>query len=298
MENQNQEKWNESLILSLDHEDQRYGHIYIIKCKESGKNYVGQAISHRLNNDKYRYYGYIGRFKGHICEAVKNTKKTGGCTYLNSAIRKYGEEQFTVELIEKCKFDEMDDREEFYIKEYNTIAPNGYNITKGGKGVKGWVNPKLFDQIDETGVNPILKRGREFGYKHKDETKQKIKDRYLTMTEEESKKRKTTMRDTMSSYHKDKRVNMLLNLGIEFDEDFKKYIRPKMKNDKIVGYVIRINRARHGEITNKDIPVDKKYEMLYEALEEAYDKQQENKKNIVPPKKVIKKVTKVTKDEK
>lgn len=108
------------------------GHIYLITNTTSDKKYVGQAVSHRKNKGKYRPFGYEGRFKDHISEAVCNTKKKQ-CTYLNNAIRLYGKDAFTVELIIECSKDKLDELESFYIKEYNTIYPNGYNLTSGGK---------------------------------------------------------------------------------------------------------------------------------------------------------------------
>lgn len=108
------------------------GHVYIITCKSTGKQYVGQALSHRLNRGKYKPFGYQGRFRDHISEAVCNTKKKQ-CRYLNNAIRKYGAEQFTVELIEECLTEILDEKEKYYIGQYNTLYPNGYNLTHGGK---------------------------------------------------------------------------------------------------------------------------------------------------------------------
>jgi group I intron endonuclease len=57
-----------------------------------------------------------------------------GCPALQCAVKKYGIENFKFEVLIIC-FDE--DRYKFeieYIKKYNSIAPNGYNLTKGGEG--------------------------------------------------------------------------------------------------------------------------------------------------------------------
>lgn len=61
-------------ILELDSKDKVKSHIYIIKNKINDKVYVGQANTHRLNKNKYRYFGYTGRFNDHISEAITNTK--------------------------------------------------------------------------------------------------------------------------------------------------------------------------------------------------------------------------------
>jgi hypothetical protein len=51
---------------------------------------------------------------------------------LNSAIRKYGEDDFDVKMLVKCDLDKLDDWEIEYIEMFNTLIPNGYNIMKGG----------------------------------------------------------------------------------------------------------------------------------------------------------------------
>ena len=109
-----------------------YGIIYEMLNTVNGMKYIGQTVSHRLNRGKYRPFGMIGRFNDHISEAVNNTKKKQ-CSFLNNAIRKYSRESFTVELVETCSVNELDDREQYYILEKNTLFPNGYNLTKGGK---------------------------------------------------------------------------------------------------------------------------------------------------------------------
>lgn len=108
------------------------GQIYIIENKIDAKAYIGQTLSHRKNKDKYRPFGIIGRFNDHISEALCNTKRKQ-CWYLNNAIRKYGKEHFTVRLVQECSVDELDKLEQKYIQEYNSLYPNGYNLTKGGK---------------------------------------------------------------------------------------------------------------------------------------------------------------------
>lgn len=130
------------------------GHIYLIKNTKLDKLYVGQTLSHRKNKSKYRPFGFQGRFNDHISEATCNTKKKQ-CTYLNNAIRLYGKDAFSVTLITTCSPLELDNLEKFYIKEYNTLYPNGYNLTIGGKTFKNDLN---IDSI-QTAKNPPKKRG-------------------------------------------------------------------------------------------------------------------------------------------
>ena len=106
--------------------------IYIITNIVTNKQYVGQANTHRLNNGKYRPFGYQRRLKDHISEAICNTKKKQ-CTYLNNSIRKHGEDNFKVQLLERCLPENANATEIKYISEKSTLYPSGYNLSLGGR---------------------------------------------------------------------------------------------------------------------------------------------------------------------
>jgi len=107
------------------------GEIYKITCIPTNMCYIGQAVSY-LHNGKKR--GTLRRWRDHINEA--NSSITG-CVYLNNAITKYTESNFKIEIIHKTdKEEELNSLEEKYIEKYNSLAPNGYNLTKGGKGCR------------------------------------------------------------------------------------------------------------------------------------------------------------------
>lgn len=94
--------------------------IYKITNIINGKSYIGQSI----NIDK--------RIKEHFYKA--SCQKD--CSYnsiLHSAIRKYGEANFKIEIVVECCTDKLDELEKYYIQEFNTLTPNGYNILAGGQ---------------------------------------------------------------------------------------------------------------------------------------------------------------------
>ena len=105
----------------LNDNSQVQGQIYLITNIKTNKQYVGQTLTHRKNRNKYRPFGYIGRFNDHISEAICNTKKKQ-CTYLNNAIRLDGKDAFTVELLLTSSKEELDSFEEQYIKLYHKIV--------------------------------------------------------------------------------------------------------------------------------------------------------------------------------
>ena len=123
-----------NIIKNIVNENERYIEIYKITNKINNKIYIGQTVSHILNHRKYRKYGCIGRFNSHISES-KSLKKNQ-CTYLNNAIRKYGPEHFTVDLLTTCDITKGDEIETEYISKYNSLYPNGYNLKNGGKVFK------------------------------------------------------------------------------------------------------------------------------------------------------------------
>ena len=88
--------------------------IYVITNTINGKPYVGQTT--RTLNER-------------IFEHMHCRK-----TCIGKAIQKYGWINFSVEVVEVCDtIEQLNEREKFWIAKYNSIAPNGYNLTEGGK---------------------------------------------------------------------------------------------------------------------------------------------------------------------
>ena len=113
------------------------GEIYCL-TSPSGKKYIGQAVS-MIGN---KIWGTYGRWKNHIYKAFKNklykgeTENSGSCRYLDCALRKYGSNNFKVEVLIICNKKLLNMHETKFISLYNTLAPNGYNLTEGGESKK------------------------------------------------------------------------------------------------------------------------------------------------------------------
>jgi group I intron endonuclease len=134
------------------------GVVYLMVNTTTGKKYVGQTLSHRKNRDRYRPFGAEGRFRDHISEATNNTKRKQ-CTYLNNAIRLYGPDAFIVSVLESCDRLLLDSRESHYISEMNTLFPNGYNLTTGGKPGGRKIDTISHVSIDTPLSSPKLRGG-------------------------------------------------------------------------------------------------------------------------------------------
>ena len=94
------------------------GFIYKITNTINGKSYIGQIIQ----NVKERFYQHC---------ATKCSKAVSNMA-IHRAIKKYGKSNFTVEVIEEINSANLNDRERYWIKYYNSYN-NGYNSTKGGQ---------------------------------------------------------------------------------------------------------------------------------------------------------------------
>lgn len=113
----------------IDHGDM--GEIYKATNKSTGKSYIGQAPLFMGIN--MQNWGGHARWTRHILEATSERTIAGKNTDINKAIRKYGKDMFDLEILCTVDKKDLDDMEIKYIKEYNTIEPNGYNMTTGGK---------------------------------------------------------------------------------------------------------------------------------------------------------------------
>lgn len=209
------------------------GEIYLIENTINGKKYVGQALTHRKNHSKYRPFGYQGRFKDHISEAICNTKKKQ-CRYLNNAIRSYGKDAFKVSLLHTCPKDEINEWEIYYIQGQNTLYPNGYNLTKGGKTIER----EKGDDIEELTLNVPKKRG---GCSGRNEDTRKLITEQLKKTCNTEEHKKAQMLINIQQ-HSQKKYDLFKNEKIDID-NLDRYMRiENHKNGPIIK--VTINKKR------------------------------------------------------
>jgi len=93
--------------------------IYKIQNKINDKIYIGQTTT-----------SIKKRMGSHICQ-----RKKISCRAIENAILKYGVDNFKIQIIDNSAntITGLNELEQKYIKQYNSLAPNGYNLTTGGK---------------------------------------------------------------------------------------------------------------------------------------------------------------------
>jgi group I intron endonuclease len=144
-----------------------YFHCYKITCVINGKGYIGIAS----NGTKRRFIQH------------KHDARKGADTPLHAAIRKYGEDNFQIEVIAKSTdWDEICNIEREMIASHNTLTQHGkgYNISTGGEGpfgvkrsgetrrklskiAKQWLagDPSRIKHLEEVGREQAAKPGQK-----------------------------------------------------------------------------------------------------------------------------------------
>jgi len=115
--------------------------IYKFTNKITGESYIGQS------RDIHK------RYIQHKCRHEKRLRENAPVedTYFHSMLNHYGFWNFDFEIIEECNIDELNEKEIYYIKAFNTLYPNGYNKDKGGNNP----HPMKFDSYDT--VEEVIK---------------------------------------------------------------------------------------------------------------------------------------------
>lgn len=193
------------------------GKIYKITNINNDLIYVGCTI----NSLEQRFYEHIYR-----------CFKTDYKSKLYNSIRKYGIENFKIDLIEECDLSLIYETEKKYIKEFDTYE-NGLNSTLGGEGTLGYVHsPEIRKKISNNTKN---------GNSHKGKTYQEL---YGDRAEEEKRKRKNSSKwNNMSEEEKVERIKNI-QIGVrknsKYGIELIKEVKEKLKNGVKVKEVLKL----------------------------------------------------------
>ena len=124
------------------------GFIYKITNTVNGHMYVGKTTK-----------TIEQRWEEHQKKAKQHPNR-----YLYDAMNCYGYDNFLIEVVEECCNEVLDEREQYWIAQFDTLIPNGYNMTMGGEGGDTWSkNPnKELSSMKLIVANRGKKRSEEF----------------------------------------------------------------------------------------------------------------------------------------
>jgi group I intron endonuclease len=185
------------------------GKIYKIVNKVNQKIYIGCTI----NSLEQRFYEHLYR-----------CFKTDYKSKLYNSMKKYGEENFEISLIEECDLNKIYETEKKYITEYNSYN-DGLNSTFGGEGCLGYVHsPEIRKKISE---------GTKNGNSHKGKTYEQL---YGENAEEEKMKRRNSVKNgwnTLTKKEKNDRLKKLkdaINKNSKYSLELVKEVKDKIKS--------------------------------------------------------------------
>jgi group I intron endonuclease len=159
------------------------GKIYKITNKENGLIYIGCTIN-----------SLEKRFGEHLSRCFTSEYKSK----LYNSMKKYGQENFTIELIEECDLSIIYETEKKYIKQYDSYT-NGLNSTFGGEGCLGYTHsPEIRQKISENTKN---------GNSHKGKTYEEL---YGDKADEEREKRRLSVKNGWGSMSDDNRQKRII----------------------------------------------------------------------------------------
>lgn len=179
----------------------------------SGKNYIGQTIK-----------GMHSRMIRH-----KTAVNTGSMLAVHCAWRKYGEPE--IEIIGEYKSQkELNEAEIKAIKDFNTLTPNGYNLSYGGENSPS-VNPVVARKIGKKNKGRIhSKKTRENRSKiskalwQTDEYRESVSKGLKASWDDERRKK---FRKRMDLIWEEKKAN-----GWEFPEHQREILRNKVVSEE------------------------------------------------------------------
>ena len=179
------------------------GIIYKWTCLDTGKSYIGQTVTPNI------------RFRTHLRNGLE--KETNHPLYID--MNKYVHWSYTVLEEDIPRGEELNNKEMFYIKKYNTMYPNGYNLRKGAsfKGITINYSQSHKDALKDSWTDERKQKASETqkiaqkNYWSTPEGKEKAKHHSEVMkgrkqTEESNKKRSESLKGHETSIETRKKI--------------------------------------------------------------------------------------------
>lgn len=179
---------------------------------------------------------YIGITSNYNRRCKEHQKADTHCSIFKRAIDKYGWDNFIHEvLLEGLTLEQANKYEVFYIKEFNSLSPNGYNLVSGG-----YVNKKS-DYLLEI-------------------TRQNTKDWWDSLSDEQRKEQESKRYKTIMSYTPEERSFFAKKGKLNMTDEQKKETTEKAIKTKELKYFGTNDSETVSELRHKNkLAYSKKY---------------------------------------
>ncbi|MFW6225789.1 MAG: NUMOD3 domain-containing DNA-binding protein [bacterium] len=151
----------------------KYYIVYKTENILNGKYYIGCHLTNKLDDN------YIGSGK-----------------YFLRSVKKNGKHNFKREILEFCNENNYLEKEKYWILYYNTVIPNGYNLTNGGEGCIG------FKHTDES----KKKMKRKLSLEHKNKLSEKKMGNKNRLGKSFTKEQKNKISNTLKNKNLNKKI--------------------------------------------------------------------------------------------
>ena len=130
--------------------------IYLVTCSATGKVYVGQTT--QPLEKRWAHHRHMAK-----------SGKSNGCSALHSAMRKYGEDQFSIVTLGAfASREELNAAEVKEIAARGSVSPGGYNLKAGGRA-------SAHSEKTKAKMHAARKGNGRIGTRHTAETKAKMR---------------------------------------------------------------------------------------------------------------------------
>jgi group I intron endonuclease len=209
------------------------GKIYKITNRKNNLIYIGCTI----NSLEKRFGQHLSR-----CFTSEHKSK------LYNSMKKYGQDNFTIELIEECDLGVMYETEKKYIESYDSYS-NGLNSTFGGEGCLGYTHSEEIKQkISENTKNGNSHKGKSYEElygdrfsEEKERRRESVKKSWETLVEEDRKNRLKNIQNTIQKNSK---------YGVELVKEIKDKIKEGLSSKQFTELYPEIRKNFYYELKN------------------------------------------------
>ena len=208
---------------------------------------------------------YIGQTTRTIEKRMKEHLTQKGCIALHAAIEKYGEDNYTIEILIIVNDELLDDYEKTFIKLFNTLVPNGYNIRDGGSNGKHCEESR--ERMRQAKIGP---KNHNYGKPRTEETRAKISEKKKGENHHfYNKELSIEHKQKLSEVHKKYDSSLPIYIG---------FIKERPKYYQGAGYVVIHPKIKKRHFTSNKFSIEEKLELAKNYLNSSLKELEENKK--------------------